>query len=150
MSITKAHEGQQKSALEVLTEARDVLVRLRDDSVPGPWKHWPEAGSIEIYSEHVVTHGTETVIAGAIRPRFGWGEPIYQGNYEPNAALITTLHAALPALIQVLDEAVKDQAHWIDPDSDAGYEPELDGDHPGTASFLAALALAESVNGVTA
>ena len=98
---------------ELLQAAIDKLERLKADSTPGPWWHWPEAGDIEIYSDwrDPAHRGGEVVIAPRIRPRDGWGRDavIYRDNYEPNAELIVTLHRTIDAQLAILRAAVKNE-----------------------------------------
>lgn len=89
---------------EKIKAAIDKLARLRDDSTPGPWNHWPEAGDVEITGP--LQDYPETIIANAIRPRNGWGGLIYEDDYEPNAELITTLHRTIDAQLVILWNAL--------------------------------------------
>lgn len=88
------------NAADTIAAAIEKLEALKVDSHPGPWEHWPEAGDIEI---HVPSYPDgERIIATAVRPRGGWGAPIYQDNYEPNADLIVTLHRTIDAQLTIL------------------------------------------------
>ena len=98
-----------KTAVQEIEQAIATLEKLKLDSTPGEWKHWPEAGNIEIYSdwENPDSPTAEVVIASSIRPRGGWnhfGEGIYKDDYEPNAELIVTLHRTIDAQLELL--------HW--------------------------------------
>src|SRR5680860_94687 len=76
-------------------------------ATPGPWGHWPEAGSIEIFKADADnlnspalapgTRSSEWILVGDVRPRLGWGEDIYSPN-EPDAEFIAHARTELPAL----------------------------------------------------
>jgi len=75
------------SAIDRLTRARDILVKLRDESTPGPWE--------------------ANVYGGLSMPAEKSFPVRFEANYtvQADADLVSVLHAALPALIQVLDAA---------------------------------------------
>ncbi|GAA1788156.1 hypothetical protein [Agromyces lapidis] len=88
------------NAVETLEAAITKLERIKSDSFPGPWAHWPEAGDIEIMNESF-SH----VVVSKVRPRDGWRGPIYRENYEPNAELIVTLHRTIDAQLAILRDS---------------------------------------------
>lgn len=69
-------------------------------ATPGPWRHWPEAGDIEI-----TTDGFKEPIVSKVRPRLGWGENIYVDNQEPDAEFIAHAREDIPALVAALEAA---------------------------------------------
>lgn len=97
--------------------AIDKLLKLEVDSTPGVWGHWPEAGDIEIFATNDgdARGGDFHIVAAQVCPGAGYGAPIYSDNYEPNAELITTLHATITAqraFLGVVLEARVIERNW--------------------------------------
>jgi hypothetical protein len=80
----------------------EIQARL-DAATPGPWGHWPEAGTIEIIGTDEPGSSEPrspfVLIASEVRPAKGWGEEIYAGP-EPDADLIAHAPTDLATLIE--------------------------------------------------
>lgn len=142
------------SAVEEIEAAIEKLETLKAHSVPGPWKHWPEAGDIEIYTDapNPRSASSEYIVAAQVRPRNDFGGKIYVDNYEPNAELIVTLHSTIEAQLAILRAALS-EIHDTETDPTATYS---DGRHMSgermlkvTALGRASLELARAINGAT-
>ena len=82
---------------EQIREWLDESQQLADEAYPGPWGHWPEAGTIEITADN-----HSKVICNAVRPQGGWGTPIYQSGAEPTAEFIAEARTRFPQAVAAL------------------------------------------------
>lgn len=80
-----------------ITRWLDESRQLADEAYPGPWGHWPEAGTIE-----VTANNHSKVVCNAVRPRGGWGTPIYQSGAEPTAEFIAESRTRFPQAVAAL------------------------------------------------